>query len=308
MARSERHDADYFPFYCKEGNATKYIETTYGNDGFAVWIKTLRELTKAEYHYLNLSSRPRLMVFCSTCKVGEDLLLTIINDLVELGEFDADLWKNDRIIWSDKFIDSIQDAYKNRKNKIVKRAEFIQRYEDLTGKKLITRGITSVRNPQSKEEKSKVEERKEITAPVLVDEIVDTPKAGQDFIEAICKFFSIKPIVTSKIYNSICDFVATTYHRNELTIAALALQNYSRYKARSQEAKHSIEKWIGTKDNFYQDGHWITTDWEAKNKNYAGNGKHQEGTTASSAVIESGKGFGDLRSHRANTGGSSSGA
>lgn len=304
MARGERRNADYFPFYCKEGKTTKYIDQTYGNDGFSVWVRILRQLTVTNYHYLDLSTRRDWIMLCSECKVSEQQLRSIINDLVDFGEFDSDLWNMDQVIWSDKFIDSIEDAYKNRKNKIVKKQEFIQLYTDLTGKKLISAGITSVSYPQSKEEKSKEEKTRVETSPIPDEvEFVFTKKAT-DLIDAICEYFSVKKIVASKLYDSICDYVSTIGHRNELDIAALALTKYMAYKARSQEQIHGPEKWIGTKDKHYRDGVWIAIDWNLKEKNYKnGTNSRQNNqgiTPAASTTIESGKSFGDIRSHRAN--------
>jgi hypothetical protein len=117
MARPERNTVDYFPFYCDEGKKMFYIEETYGNDGFAVFIKLLRELAKTEYHYLNLNKNTTLMFMSAKCKVSKDVLIAIINDLVELDKFDKNLWNEHRIIWCQDFIDSIQDAYKKRNNK-----------------------------------------------------------------------------------------------------------------------------------------------------------------------------------------------
>jgi hypothetical protein len=57
MARPQRNNIDYFPFMCDEGQKMFYLEQTYGNDGFAVFVKLLRELAKKDYHYLNLSDK-----------------------------------------------------------------------------------------------------------------------------------------------------------------------------------------------------------------------------------------------------------
>lgn len=161
MARAERHNADYFPFLCKEGNNTKYIEQTYGNDGFAVWVKVLRQLTVNNYHYIDLSIKPKLMTFASVCRVSEDLLITIMDDLAELEEIDKHLWRDNRIVWSDKFIENIQDAYKNRKNQIIKKEAFIRVYEGLTGKKLKVTDISYAGNTHTIEEKTIGEKSKE---------------------------------------------------------------------------------------------------------------------------------------------------
>lgn len=119
MARPNRNDVDYFPFICKEGKGMYYIENKYGNDGFATWVKILRQLATTNYHYLNLSNESDLMFLASKCKVTEQKLEEIINDLCKLGEFNKELWDGNKILFSEKFIENIQDAYKKRNNKCV---------------------------------------------------------------------------------------------------------------------------------------------------------------------------------------------
>ena len=55
MARPERNNVDYFPFLCKEGKAMFYIEQKYGNDGYATWIKLLRQSKKVWVVSLKMS-------------------------------------------------------------------------------------------------------------------------------------------------------------------------------------------------------------------------------------------------------------
>ena len=119
MARPEKNTVEYFPFLCDEGKKMFYIEETYGNDGFSTFIKILRELAKTDYHYLNLSKNTTLMFLSAKCKVSKETLEYIIKDLVELGKFDRVLWFENKVIWCQDFIDSIQDAYNKRKNKCI---------------------------------------------------------------------------------------------------------------------------------------------------------------------------------------------
>jgi len=102
-----------------------YLEETYGNDGFAVFVKLLRELAKADYHYLNLSKTTTLMFLSAKCKVSKETLEAIINDLVDLEKFDSELWNENKIIFCQDFIDSIQDAYSKRLNKCIDRKSLI---------------------------------------------------------------------------------------------------------------------------------------------------------------------------------------
>lgn len=118
MARPERTTVDYFPFLCKEGKAMYYIENKYGNDGYATWVKILRELAVTSNHYLHLDNL-QLMYLSTKCRISEEKLEMIISDLCKLGEFTEELWSEARVIWSEKFIEHIKDAYKKRNNKCI---------------------------------------------------------------------------------------------------------------------------------------------------------------------------------------------
>lgn len=161
MARPPKNNVEYFPFICEDGKKMFYIEETYGNDGFATFVKLLRELAKADNHYLNLSSQSTVMFLSAKCKVSKEKLISIVNDLVELGKFDKVLWNENSIIWCQDFVDSIQDAYKKRINKCIT-------YEGLL-LLLISLGVRKQSkipskvhgNTQTKEEETKEEETKE---------------------------------------------------------------------------------------------------------------------------------------------------
>jgi hypothetical protein len=115
MARPQRNVVDYFPHYISSGKKMYYIEQKYGNDGFASWFKILESLAVTEFHFLNLNEETELMFLASKCRVSEETLLNILDDLSRLGEINAEMWLA-KIIWSDKFIESIQDAYSKRSN------------------------------------------------------------------------------------------------------------------------------------------------------------------------------------------------
>lgn len=161
MARPERNNVDYFPFYCEEGNKMFYIEETYGNDGFATFIKLLRELAKTNYHYLDLSKPTTVMFLSAKCKVSKEILLSIVNDLVEIGKFDSMLWKENKIIWCQSFIESISDAYFKRKNTCITYEGLLILLLGLGVRKPSKLQTTVSINTQSKEKEIILEEIKE---------------------------------------------------------------------------------------------------------------------------------------------------
>lgn len=160
MARPERNTVDYFPFYCDEGKKMFYIEETYGNDGFSVFVKLLRELAKTDYHFLDLSKKTTLMFLAAKCKVTKETLLAIISDLSDLEKFDTNLWNENKIIWCQSFIDSIQDAYKKRNNKCITLEGLGILLDSLGILKHSKCTTDSPLKPQRKEKKTKVEETK----------------------------------------------------------------------------------------------------------------------------------------------------
>lgn len=118
MARPERNTVDYFPHFIGSGKKMFFIETKYGNDGYATWFKILEKLSITENHFLNLNEEQDVLFLSSACRIDEKKLFDIISDLVRIGVLNKKCWEK-KIIWSDVFIESIQDAYKRRNNKCI---------------------------------------------------------------------------------------------------------------------------------------------------------------------------------------------
>jgi len=161
MARPQKNTVTYFPLDCEDGKKMYYIEETYGNDGFATFIKILRELARSEYHYLNLSQPTTMMFLSSKCKVSRETLESIIKDLVELGKFNRLLWEENKVIWCQDFIDSIQDAYFKRKNKCITFEGLLLLLEGLGVRKPSKSKLKEPVKPQSKEEEIITDKNKE---------------------------------------------------------------------------------------------------------------------------------------------------
>lgn len=275
MARPQKNTVTYFPLDCDDGKKMYYIEETYGNDGYATFIKLLKELARSEYHYLNLSKQTTVMFLSSKCKVSKEVLLSIISDLVELEKFDKELWDDSKVIWCQDFIDSIQDAYLKRKNECINRKSLLLLLDSLGVRKphklhhkqgLGIEKDTS--NTQSKVDKIKTEE------------IKTEENKPNDFL--LCENQKFKEIVD--VFNSVC---------RELPIVSEITQD--RKKAILDiESKYGLEK-IGivfqiTSQSDYLNGkinNWKASfDWILKpvnflkilENNYKNNGQNSNKT------------------------------
>lgn len=158
MARPERNDIDYFPHEVTHGKKMFIIENKYKNDGYSVWFKILEELGKANYHYLDFNDTEQLMYLSSKFNVTEDLLLNIVEDLAKLNAINKDLYLDNKIVFSEKFIESVQDAYKRRNNKCISLEGLCKHLNIKCNPKPLSKGLNVGSNPQSKVEYTKPKE------------------------------------------------------------------------------------------------------------------------------------------------------
>lgn len=142
-----------------------YIERKYQNDGFATWVKILRALAVTNNHFLNLNNDIELMFLASKCHISEERLKEILSDLATLGEIDKELWEKYRVVWNQKFIDSIQDAYKKRNNKCITIHDLFLLLDGLGLRKLGKEDRKGTGNPKRIEKNRKLNKIKEEDIP-----------------------------------------------------------------------------------------------------------------------------------------------
>lgn len=168
MARPKRYNVDYFPHYISDGKKMFVIESKHGNDGYSCWFKILETLAKSDNHFVNCNDEMNMMYLAAKCRVSIDKLTEIIDDLCKLGEIDEILWNQSKVIWSDKFVESISDAYSKRSNNCITKMELITDFkrlgipiplfDDVSDP---VNGLKGDVNPQSKVEYSKGKDNKE---------------------------------------------------------------------------------------------------------------------------------------------------
>jgi hypothetical protein len=129
MAREQRRDVDYFPHECNHGRKMHIIESKYGNNGYAAWFKLLEELGKANNHYIDISDDMTLMFLTSVFKLDEDTTKSILTDLSKLGAIDKFLYEEYSVVWSQKFVNSIEDAYRKRKQTLFTKNDILELYK-----------------------------------------------------------------------------------------------------------------------------------------------------------------------------------
>jgi hypothetical protein len=147
------------------------LEQKYGNNGYAFWFKLLEMLGSTEGHYLDLNNDTTWEFLQAKTHIEADLCTEILNLLAKLEAIDPELW-NEKIVWSQNFVDGITDVYKNRRVEIpVKPDNYIQKPRQAI--------VSTGNNPQTKLKESKVKESKEKYA----DFVTMTKEEYQKLIE-----------------------------------------------------------------------------------------------------------------------------
>ena len=90
-------------------------------------------------------------MFEMSMSVNQEIVYGVIDILVELNWLDKELYQKEKVLWSDKFMDSIRAVYINRKRPVPTKDNF---YGDSTGR---NESIVEY----SREENSKEEKREE---------------------------------------------------------------------------------------------------------------------------------------------------
>lgn len=183
MAYDKKNTIEYFPHTVSHGRKMFIIRNLYGNDGYTVWFMLLEELGKANNHFLDLSDPTQMMYLTAEFKVSNDKFLNIIQTLIDLKELDQELWQKSRVVYSEKFTESIADAYKRRKNPIIHKSEIYRQHglncmQDSEKCSNFEESVDEIQQSKLKESKlkeSKEEDNKKIKrfSPPTKEEVFD---------------------------------------------------------------------------------------------------------------------------------------
>jgi len=181
MARPERHDVDYFPFYVKRGKTLNILQSEYGNEGIGFFTNLMRFLALTpDHHYSIKKESDRRNFFAETGITDKEKGIAMIELMVETEKLDRELWENYQVIVCPAFIESVRDAYKRRMNNIITLEEIREKYksqevivtktaENAGGSEVIVpktdtetpqNGDSDNNNPQTKLKETKLKETK----------------------------------------------------------------------------------------------------------------------------------------------------
>ena len=144
------NNVDYFPHKCKDDKELRFIQHKYKSEGYEVFYRLQQCLGDAESHRIDLGNDIERQMFEMSMSVNKEVVYGVIDILVEMNWLDKELYQKEKVLWSDKFINSIRAVYINRRREVPNK-EGIYRDSTCRNESIVEYSIEK----ESKVEKSK---------------------------------------------------------------------------------------------------------------------------------------------------------
>ena len=158
MGRPVKNTAEYFPHFCGDGSTKFIINERFGNDGYAIWIKTLELLTVSENHIFDFNNPSKRLFLNAKMGVPDDTLQEIYLLFVQLGILDSELLKLGAL-WCDELVESLSTLYDRRKKQLPSKYGIYSVYGIKNKVNVNRNSINGIIKPQSKVEYRKGEKK-----------------------------------------------------------------------------------------------------------------------------------------------------
>lgn len=168
MPRPTKQTVDYFPHYVASSKTMFMLERRWGNDGYAFWYKLLELLCTTEGHAYRVNSPLDWEYLTSFMGVDSTVATDILTKLSDIEKIDSELWIKQKTIWCPPLMEHIKFVYDKRSTPMPTKPPVIsdksisdtktEVSDPKTECKVGFDGVFGVDNPQSKVNKSKVNE------------------------------------------------------------------------------------------------------------------------------------------------------
>jgi hypothetical protein len=120
MANKLKETVDYFPFFVADGRTFYVLKKKYGAVGIGYFTELCRLLARTPGHVFPMRDsldRERFVDFIGSREhpVSEIEMFDFLDVLAQTGKIDPHLWQKKRLVTSGDFLDTLSEAYRQRK-------------------------------------------------------------------------------------------------------------------------------------------------------------------------------------------------
>ena len=176
------NNVDYFPHKCKDDKELMFIEHKYKSEGYEAFYRLQQSLGDAEFHRIDLKNDLEKQMFEMGMSVNQEIVYGVIDILVGMNWLDQELYQKDKVLWSDKFVNSIRAVYINRKKPTPTKEDI---YRDSTSR---NESIVEYSIEKDSIEKKRIESKEYDTLLSFDDYIKDYP--DKDVNKSLSKYLT----------------------------------------------------------------------------------------------------------------------
>ncbi len=114
MAKPPKHDAEFFPFYAKNGRTLKILQHRFKLTGIGFFTNLMRLLCTTPHHHLDLSEEVDRLVVYTDIGCEPEEAEAMIATMVMTGKLSRRLWEERRVLYSADLVESLWGLYEKR--------------------------------------------------------------------------------------------------------------------------------------------------------------------------------------------------
>ena len=107
-------NVEYFPHKCKDDKELRFIQVKFKSEAYEAFYRLQQCLGDADNHFIDLKDEIQKNMFYMIMQVRQEVVDGVIDILLSINWLDNEIYQNDKILWSDKFMNSIRAVYINR--------------------------------------------------------------------------------------------------------------------------------------------------------------------------------------------------
>jgi len=124
MARPTEQTVSYFKHDTHTDGKTLFvIQKEWGDSGYTFWFKLLELLGRTDGHFIDCRESETWEFLIAQTQLEEVSVTEILDKLAKMKAIDSELWQN-RIIWSQNFVDRLEKIYAKRTVEIPQKPSF----------------------------------------------------------------------------------------------------------------------------------------------------------------------------------------
>ena len=272
MARPRKTNADYFSHDTDMRNdlRVKAVRRKFGLTGYAVWNMLLEVMTDCDNLKLEYNDE-QLELISADFDVDVSDLKMIIEYFIQLKLIVCD----DGVIYSETLLKRLESLFQKREKQL---STSKTQNLGVSATETQKNEVFDSENRHSKVKESKVKESKEKEIKVNTYSDAETVYFSEtDLCIELMEYFGFTEMRNPDKLQTVFYFLNILNTDGKIDLFKEQFTSYKTYKEKSNTARHSFPRFLGTIETRYMDGGWNQENWSDRLEGFNSNVQKQTG-------------------------------